>query len=335
VIVAGTGAGEPGVVHALAEALGWPVLADPRSGCRVPARTTVAAADAILRARPFEPQVVLRLGAPWASRVVNEWLGSCGAEQWLVDPHAAWRDPERTATRVVVADPTATCVALAAVGTAPAPPDWLGGWLAAEAAAQSAIANVLAEHPSSEPAVARRVLAAVPDGGAMVVSSSMPVRDVEWYGLPRTGARVLANRGANGIDGVVSSALGVAASGVPTLALVGDLALVHDVGALALAARRPDLPYTVVVVDNDGGGIFSFLPQASSLPAERFEELFGTPHGLDLAAVAAGFGLPVVDLEAALSAPPAGVSLAVVRTDRAENVAVHAALHHAVAQSIM
>jgi 2-succinyl-5-enolpyruvyl-6-hydroxy-3-cyclohexene-1-carboxylate synthase len=336
VIVAGGGAGDAAAVHVLADALRWPVLADPRSGCRIPSRATVAAADAILRARTrtFQPEFVLRVGGPWASKVVNQWLGECGAEQWLVDPAGQWRDPERVASRVVG-------------GVVPgkaAPAGWLDEWADAEAAAQAAFDRVLARHPEpTEPGLARTLLASVPDGSALVVSSSMPVRDVEWYGRPRDGVRVFANRGANGIDGVLSTALGVAAAASapdsPTFALVGDLAFVHDVGALALAARRPDLACTFVVVDNDGGGIFSFLPQAGALAPERFEALFGTPHGLDLAAVASGFGLPVVPLDEALAdaLAPAGAPgprLVHVRTDRAANVAVHDELHAAVAAAL-
>ncbi|HZQ28660.1 MAG TPA: 2-succinyl-5-enolpyruvyl-6-hydroxy-3-cyclohexene-1-carboxylic-acid synthase [Acidimicrobiales bacterium] len=327
VLVAGGGAGDPAAVSGLAEALGWPLLADPRSGCRVPSRATVAAADGILRTRSFQPDIVVRFGGPWASKVVNQWLGGCGAEQWLVDPHGRWRDPERVVSRVVG-------------GVVPgkaAPAGWLDEWAAAEDAAQAAFDRVLARHPEpTEPGLARTLLASVPDGSAVVVSSSMPVRDVEWYARPRDGVRVLANRGANGIDGVLSTALGVAAgAGGPTFALVGDLAFVHDVGALGLAARRPDLACTFVVVDNDGGGIFSFLPQARALAAERFEALFGTPHGLDLAAVAGGFGLPVVPLDEALAAAASpGPRVVHVRTDRAANVAVHDELHAAVAAAL-
>jgi 2-succinyl-5-enolpyruvyl-6-hydroxy-3-cyclohexene-1-carboxylate synthase len=245
----------------------------------------------------------------------------------LVDPARRWRDPERAASVVVDA---------VAPGKA-APAEWLQEWAGAEAAAQHAIDAVLARHPEpTEPGIARRLLDEVPGGAHVVVSSSMPVRDLEWYGRPRSGVAVHANRGANGIDGVLSTALGVAAAGdgSPTFALVGDLAFVHDVGALALAARRPDLPCTFVVVDNDGGGIFSFLAQASALPGDRFEALFGTPHGLDLTAVATGFGLPVTSLDDALAHPPRRPTVVHMRTDRAANVAVHDELHAAVARAV-
>lgn len=348
VVVAGGGAGDPAAVHDLAAALGWPVLADPRSGCRLPDATTVAAADALLRVPAFaashRPDVVLRLGAPWASRVVGEWLAGLDVPQYLVDPHGACLDPGRSATTVVGADPTALAAQVAAApAVRPAPPDWLAGWAAAEAAAQAAFDEVVAARPGpTEPAVARAVVDAVAPGGALVVSSSMPVRDVEWYGRPRSGLRVLSNRGANGIDGVVSTALGVAVAGPgPTVALVGDLAFLHDTNALLVpAGAAAAVDATVVVVDNDGGGIFSFLPQAAALAPDRFERLLGTPHGLDLCAVARAHGVDAVEatsvdeVAAAVAAPPSGVWVVVVRTDRSANVAVHDEVHRAVAAAV-
>jgi 2-succinyl-5-enolpyruvyl-6-hydroxy-3-cyclohexene-1-carboxylate synthase len=348
VIVAGAGAGDPAAVHGLAEALGWPVLADPRSGARLPRRTTVAAADALARVPAFadrnRPEVVLRLGAPWASRVLGEWLQDVPTV--LVDPDRAWLDPDRTAEVVAACDHTLLCraVADAARAGAPAPTEWLDAWAAAEAAAQAAFDDVLAGHDEpTEPGVARALYAALPDAASLVVSSSMPVRDVEWYAAPRSGLRVLANRGANGIDGVGSTALGVAAaagtaSAAPTVGLLGDLAVLHDVNALLIR----DVPCTLVIVDNDGGGIFSFLPQRRTLDATRFERLFGTPHGLDLAAIARAYGAEVVpvakaaELPAAVAdpQPAAGVRVVHVRTDRAANVAVHDELHAAVAAAI-
>jgi 2-succinyl-5-enolpyruvyl-6-hydroxy-3-cyclohexene-1-carboxylate synthase len=215
-------------------------------------------------------------------------------------------------------------------------------WARAEAAAQSAIDAALGGHPEpTEPGVARAVAAAVPDGGTLMVSASMPVRDVEWYAAPRTGLRVVANRGANGIDGVVSTALGIGAAepGRPTVALLGDLAFLHDAGGL-LHADRLDCDCTLVVVDNDGGGIFSFLPQAQALGADTFDRLFGTPHGLDLAVVARAYGLAVHEVDKAADVVPAirpgrGVRVVVVRTDRSANVAMHEELQAAVASSML
>ena len=347
VVMAGAGAGDPAAVGALAAALGWPLLADPRSGCRVPGPSTVAAADALLRVPPFvaaaRPDLVLRLGAPWASRVMGEWLAALDVPQYLVDPHGAWLDPGRSATTVVGADPTLLATAVVAAAPRPAPVEWRLRWSGAESAAQAALDAALAEGPElTEPGIARAVVGALPAGATLFASSSMPVRDVEWYGRPRSGLRVLSNRGANGIDGVVSTAFGAAvAGGAHTVALVGDLAFLHDTNALLVPpATAGGVDATVVVVDNDGGGIFSFLPQASALPPERFERLLGTPHGLDLCAVARAHGVEATEVRsvgevaAAAAAAPAGVRVVVARTDRTANVAVHDALHRAVAAAV-
>jgi 2-succinyl-5-enolpyruvyl-6-hydroxy-3-cyclohexene-1-carboxylate synthase len=323
------------------------VLADPRSGCRLPAPATVATFDDLIRHERFAadhtPTVVLRLGRPPASKVLATWLAGSGATQVQVDATGAWIDPEHTATAVVEADPTWLCERLAhdlrgATGT-----PWAARWARAEGRAQAAIRQVLAAHSEpTEPGVARATMAAVPEGGCLVVASSMPVRDVEWYAAPRDGVRVMANRGANGIDGVVSTAVGVAVgSGAPAALLVGDVAFLHDTnGLLGAAQRGADL--TVVVVDNDGGGIFSFLPQASTVPEATFERLFGTPHGVDPLVLAAAHGLSGVEVGQAAEVGPVvaaslregGVRLVRVRTDRAANVKVHDELHRAVAAAL-
>jgi 2-succinyl-5-enolpyruvyl-6-hydroxy-3-cyclohexene-1-carboxylate synthase len=330
VLVAGGGVRRPDAVLALADRLGWPVLADPRSGCRVPGQ--VAAFDALLRVPGFaeehRPDVVVRLGSPPASKVLAAWSG---AHEIAVAP--TWIDPDHRAATVVLGDPSAWCDAV--VGEQ-APDGWASSWRDADAAAQRAIDDALAAHAAvTEPFVARTVAAAATQ---LVVASSMPVRDVEWYAPPGTGCTAFANRGANGIDGVVSTAVGVAlGSGRPVTALVGDVAFLHDANALlGLADRGVDV--TVVVVDNRGGGIFSFLPQATALPPERFELLFGTPHDVDLAALAGAHGLPVTtvtapaDLRGALAG--SGPRVVLVPTDRAANVAVHEAVHAAVAASV-
>ena len=161
----------------------------------------------------------------------------------------------------------------------------------------------------------------------------MPIRDVEWFSSRRDGLTVVSNRGANGIDGVVSTAVGVALSGIPTALLIGDVAFLHDTnGLLGLDARGVDL--CIVVVDNDGGGIFSFLPQASALEPAQFEQLFGTPHGVDLAMLAHAHGLPVLEasddltvgLAVEASLATGGVHIVLARSDRTDNVALHDAL---------
>lgn len=351
VIVAGGGIDDPEPVLALARTLAWPVVADPRSGCRQPDPVVVAHADAILRsalAPALAPEVVLRLGTPPASKVLGQWAaGATSAVQVVVDADGEWADPERVADVVVAADPSATATALGdALTRAKVPPAaepaWLARWRSADDASATAVAEVLAGQATlTEPAIARAALAGAPDGATVVVSSSMPVRDVEWYGAPRTGVRVRANRGANGIDGVVSTAVGVALAVGPVVALVGDVAFLHDTNALLGLAGRP-LDLVVIVVDNDGGGIFSFLPQADQLAGEPFEQLFGTPHGVDVTALARAHGVPATvvadgdELAAALQSGLAagGAHVVVVRTDRAANVAVHRAIHDRVAEAL-
>jgi 2-succinyl-5-enolpyruvyl-6-hydroxy-3-cyclohexene-1-carboxylate synthase len=354
-VVAGAGAGDPSAVHALARVGGWPVFAEPRSGCRIPRPTTVAHADSILRHRGFasmhRPEIVLCIGAPPASKVVAQWLAEvaeAGAPHVAIAPAGVWWDPERTASVVAHADASVVCKQLTlALGDHPAPRRWLEEWQQADELAGSAIDALLARQSSpTEPRTARDLVAALPEGAALVVSSSMPVRDVEWFAAPRAGLSVYANRGANGIDGVLSTAVGVAlarrdgANGV-TAALVGDIAFLHDSNAL-IGLRHRDVDLVVVVVDNDGGGIFSFLPQASGLPADQFELLFGTPHGVRAEDVAAAHGIESVAVEDAAALAPAvasaveagGAWLLVVRTDRAANVKVHDDLHAAVARAL-
>jgi len=361
-IVAGAGAGRPEVVRRLAAALGWPVLADPRSGARIPGDAgspTIAAADALLRVEAFadghRPEIVLRLGAPWASKVLASWLSSCaatGCVQVQVDPHWAWRDPGREADVLIAADPDHLLEALllrVPGGAGPgrsawaAPSSWSAAWDEAEATAQAAITGVLARHgEATEPGVARALFAWSPPGSTIVASSSMPVRDLEWFAAARSDPpRVLSNRGANGIDGVASTALGVAAAaagtGGPVVGLLGDLAFLHDSTALYRGRREPAIPAVLVVVDNAGGGIFSFLPQASELDEALFERLYGTPQRIDVADLARAAGCDTIEvvagakigaqLDAALGyAARRGPSVVVVRTDRKTNMALHSEL---------
>src|SRR5215207_1270953 len=334
-IVAGWGSDAPAAaVDRVAAAAGWPVLADPISGLRQGPHA-VSTYEALLRSPGFaerhRPDLVLRLGAAPTSKPLSRWLGPDVA-QLLVDPDAAWLDPSRGVAERIAVDAGPLLDALARALT-PAPERdgaWTQAWRAAEETARAALDDLLDGWETLfEGRVARDTVAAIPDGATLVVASSMPVRDVEAFARPRAGVRFLANRGVNGIDGFVSTALGAAAaSDGPTVALLGDLCLLHDANGLAGAARR-GLDATFVVLDNDGGGIFSFLPQAE-LP-EHFELLFGTPHRIDLAALAAIHGLPAVRVEKAGEVVPAvdaaiaggGVRLVIVPTDRADNVTRH------------
>lgn len=356
-IVVGARGPSPTSVQLLSDHTGWPVLADPLSGCRRPG--TIAAADALLRTdlvRGWRPDVVLRLGAPWASRVLNEWLGELDCPQVLVQRWPEFAAPDRRQAYEVFGEADEFCRSLAA-GAVRGAGEWAHRWLSVESSAQSAIEAALAgsgpepgELSHSEPALARNLMRSLHPGTALFVSSSMPVRDLEWWSAPRVGVEVFANRGANGIDGVLGTAIGVAVeraalaggadeAGAKTVALVGDLAFLYDAGALLWAADR-DICLDIVVADNDGGGIFDFLPQARAQPAERFERLWGTPHGLDLGRLASAYGvearrLPdLSDVEEVAAAGRRGVRVWVAPFARHQNIAVHKVLQGAVAEAV-
>ena len=331
----------------LAETLGWPIIADPRSGTRVPNKLVVAGADAILRDEDFSkrlrPDVVLRFGTLPASKVVNSWLSGSGANQVVITTTPSLTDPDRQCSLHIVSDIDELCAGLVSVHSKESIRNrslsWLDKWIAAEDSAQKAINAALADEPGlTEPGVARAIYALVPEASHLVVSSSMPIRDVEWFGAPRNGLRVHANRGANGIDGVVSTAVGVAlATRQPTTLLIGDIALLHDVnGLINLASRKIDL--RIVVIDNNGGGIFSFLPQAQALDEAKFEKIFGTPHDANIKMLAQAHQINtheltnISDLAEVLS--QRGPWLARVVTDRQENVKVHERINQMVASNL-
>jgi 2-succinyl-5-enolpyruvyl-6-hydroxy-3-cyclohexene-1-carboxylate synthase len=332
VVVGGRHGLDSARIEAFAARVGWPVLADPPSGCRALAQA-VSAFDSMLRhpefARAHAPQVVVRFGRPPASKVLTQWIVASGAPVLQVGGPGVI-DPDRNVVRCCSLDDLAPLTG--AVDT-----PWLARWRHANERAESAITAALGsgDAPLTEPAVARLVASWLPADGELVVSSSMPVRDLEWFGGPT--ARAHSNRGANGIDGVMSTALGRALGGRTTAVLVGDIAFVHDSNALtALPSRAVDL--RIVVVDNGGGGIFSFLPQASALPTGRFEQLFGTPHGTDVEQLARAHGVRACtvstsdELLEALDQP--GPSVVRVVTDRTANVAEHARLNAAVAAAL-
>jgi len=316
-----------------AQRAGYPLFADPLSGARHGA-TAIATYDLLLRSDAVTaatpPELVLRVGDLPTSKALRRWLCGLGdVEQIVLDPEAAWQDPDAVARTVIAADPAAT---LDAWGP-PAAPDlsWLERWQGADSSVAAAIDAELDDAGGlNEPLVARRLGERLAPDTTLVVASSMPIRDVEeFFPTGRELPRVLANRGANGIDGTVSTAFGVAAAGYgSTVLLIGDVALAHDLGGL-LAARRLDLALTIVLINNDGGGIFSFLPVASQVDA--FEEHVATPHGLDFAHAAALYGcgyVPVADtaaLDAALdsSIRDRGTTIIEVRTDRGANLALH------------
>jgi 2-succinyl-5-enolpyruvyl-6-hydroxy-3-cyclohexene-1-carboxylate synthase len=340
-VVAGPPVHDEVVLASYLDQLGWPVLLDPR--VPLPAAAGVSRFDSLLRVSAFadavEPDVVIRLGGMPASKALGTWLDSLDAFQVGIDAWGRRFDPGGSLDALVCALPERVLGSLwNAVGAA-GPADYRAAWADAEILADKALAEALADDRLIEPAVSRVVTeAAVQRELELVVASSMPIRDVEWFGV--RGKRIHANRGANGIDGVVSTTVGVALGRHrPTVGLLGDLAFLHDTNGLLLLGAHPDLDCTLVVVDNDGGGIFHFLPQRSVLPEPGFEELFGTPHRLDLVAVALAHGVRaerverIDDLRRVLS-ESWGPRVVVVPTDRTANVTEHERLNRAVAAAV-
>ena len=328
----------------LARAAGMPILAEPTSQLRCGPHDrshVIASYDLLLRDERFReesrPDLVLRFGEMPTSKPLRAWLSDSGADQIVVDPAAGWNEPTRRAAALLRADPVRAAAGWAERldGERPAPSLWLD----AERAARAAIEAELSTAPApTEPGLQQALAAAYADGELVYTSSSMPIRDQEAF-LPSTAtdALFLSNRGANGIDGLTSSGIGAAdASGRPTTILTGDLGLLHDVGGLA-ALRDVETPVRIVVIDNDGGGIFHFLPQEQALAGEEFEALLGTPRGVDAGRAAALFDLPhrrVESLDALGDALAAGTGLISVPVDRRTNVELHRRLAERVGAAI-
>src|SRR3954468_6289246 len=329
-------------VTRLASACGWPVLADATSGVRFGPHDrshVIAHYDVLLRSEGWaaghRPGLVMRIGDTPTSKPLRAWL--TGAPQLVVDPHATWHEPTRTAETIVQAAPAALCEALAErlerAGFHPEQ-DWLGGGREADALVPPALA---ATPDPFEPKVLAAVAGAAPDGATLWVASSMPIRDAESF-LPSGDKplRVLANRGANGIDGTVASAAGAAiAAGERAYLVTGELALLHDVGGL-LAAARLGAQLTIVCLNNGGGGIFDFLPVAEAADPELYERHIATPAGVDLERVAALAGLrhTLVTSADGVAAAAASPGFVQGRTDRAENVRLHLELFARVAEQL-
>ena len=323
-------------IAAFAAARGWPLIAEPHSNARR-GPAAITGTDAVLRDQTFVeahlPDLVVVCGRLGLSRATLGWLATQSCDVVVVDAYGGWWDPTRSAATLVAADQAA----LADVAGEPADSAWLHEWRAAGAAATTAIDAVLDETADlTEPRVARDLVAALPADALLTVASSMPIRDLDLTMQPRDGLRIVANRGVSGIDGFVSTAVGAAAGHPgPAWALAGDLSLLHDINGL-LADPMPDL--SLVVVNNDGGGIFSLLPQAAD--DEVFERIFGTPHGGDLAQLVSGYGgnhrrlRSVEDLTDALAEPPKGVRVMEIRTDRRDNARLHRALTEQAAAAV-
>ena len=346
---------------AASEALGWPLLADPMSGARR-GEAAVAHYDALLREPRFaashRPEVVIRVGDLPVSKPLRTWLaGLTEARQIALDPERALQDPAGVVSLALSAEPATTLGAFARLleaSSAPLAaadpeqadqdPDWLGSWRTADELAAEAILGVLGANGCCEPAVAAELGVLLPKEATLFVASSMPVRDIETFWPVRPDPpKVLCNRGANGIDGTVSSALGAAAAKRgPVVLLIGDVALAYDISGL-LAAERLGLKLTIVLLNNEGGGIFDFLPVSGVASAQAaYTQHIATPTGLDFAKAASLYGLShetaaeVTGLRAALERALAarGSGVVEVKSERAANVELHRCVWDAVAGAL-
>ena len=346
----------PEALALFAASTGYPILADPLSGLRTgdhDRSLVIARADQLVRQGAWieahRPELVIRTGAMPTSKPIAELLARTRPELVVLDGGSGWRESTLIPATFVHADPAATLRALTARRPGWAGDSaWAADWLLADRTAVDAMDAWLAalEEPF-EGAPFPALAAALPNGSTLWAGNSMPVRDMDgWLPSTERSITVRSNRGANGIDGVVSTALGSAATaGGPVALVVGDVSFLHDMNAL-VAAKLHGLSATIVLVNNDGGGIFSFLPQASAaipgagLP-DRYEELFGTPHGIDVAPIVTALGGEHVlvgpdDLRAQVerSVGCAGVQVLELRTDRARNVALHREVAAVVAAAI-
>jgi 2-succinyl-5-enolpyruvyl-6-hydroxy-3-cyclohexene-1-carboxylate synthase len=342
VVVAGTSTWmPPGATMFLAEHLGWPVVAEPTSNVRRPGHA-LSAGQALAGSAAWigahRPEVVLQVGAMPTTRATQRLVAR--AERLVVvDTHHLEPDPHHRASLRIHADPERLAEALQTIE--PARQEWIDEWRLADTAARRTIDELLdrTEAPT-ELQIARDLAAAIPSRGTLFVGNSMPVRDLDYAMAPRHSLEVLANRGASGIDGLVSTALGIASAGPrssgpgPTVALIGDLSFLHDAGALLWNARR-GANLTIVVPNNGGGQIFSFLGQRD-LP--ELTPLFTTPHDVNLEELCAAAGARHARVEEAWAFGPAlehaitrgGLQVVEVVVDPDRNRAQHTQVQDAV-----
>jgi 2-succinyl-5-enolpyruvyl-6-hydroxy-3-cyclohexene-1-carboxylate synthase len=351
VLIAGRHELQDGLGHAASQfcaAAGWPLVADPLSGARR-GPAAIGHYDALLRDQAFrtanKPDVVIRVGDLPTSKPLRGWLADMPlSTQVSIDPQGAFQDPDSVISHSLALEPVDALQALTASASA-SETGWLETWQSADRLAAQAIIGTLGDG-LSEPAVAAELGVLLPERATLFVASSMPVRDIESFWPVRPDPpRVLCNRGANGIDGIVSSALGAGAhSDDPVVLLIGDVALAHDIGGL-LACSRCEVSLTIVLINNSGGGIFDFLPVSRSqiaLKDDLYSRHIATPPGLDFATAAALYGLEherVHDthafrgaLERSLTTD--GSRIIEVLTERQENVAIHNRIWQAVSRAI-
>ena len=279
--------------------LGWPVIAeDPLSFPDAVAHASIFLTSQEIRSTLI-PQSVLVIGRTTLSRSINAFIKSSPI-QYVVDPRTATVDTDRQADRVFTSLPDLQGVIQS--------DDWIATWNKVAERTKKLVASL---DGWNEAVIARTIAAAIPNDTAFFVSSSRPIRDLEGFALPRGGVVTYANRGLAGIDGNISTALGIAYAHKSTIAVLGDLSFLYDLTGLI---NKEEINCRFVVINNDGGGIFSTLPQRGSY---GFETVFGTPHGLNPAEIAKSMGIAakqissIKELEAEIKAPVSGISVVV------------------------
>jgi 2-succinyl-5-enolpyruvyl-6-hydroxy-3-cyclohexene-1-carboxylate synthase len=334
---------EASVVSSFAAGLGWPVLADVTSGLRLrpAAFPRIAYYDQMLLsggcADALAPDVVLHIGGRLTSKRTQQFLESHRGDLYIhVSAKPDRQDPGHLVGLHAQSDPSNFCATLSPLLSGGTHEDWAGEWSQGEEGIGAMIESRLSADPAiNEPAVARSVSRNLPAGHGLYLANSMPIRDMDMYGFPEGHAlAVTANRGASGIDGTLACAAGYATGlGAPLTVVAGDLACLHDLNSLALLA---DVPVTLVIINNDGGGIFSFLPVAEH--EDVFETHFGTPHGYRFENVAAMYDIAYrcedsqAGFDEAYGEAVASdrASIIEIRTDRAANFQLHRELDDAI-----
>ncbi|WP_100331919.1 2-succinyl-5-enolpyruvyl-6-hydroxy-3-cyclohexene-1-carboxylic-acid synthase [Bacillus xiapuensis] len=330
--------GFPDAVLRLAETLGYPIMADPLSGLRsLPtcAHMIVDSYDAILRSDKIKKEaafdVVLRFGAMPVSKALTQYLKTHHLKDHLViDGGGGWRDPIGAVSHMINCEESEFCRMLTKhLGAKKEKSDWLIQWLNVNKAAKTKMKEVQNHEEMDEGRLFYEVLQQLPDSSSLFVGNSMPIRDLDSFLFAgERKVRLYANRGANGIDGLVSTALGAAAADQPLYLILGDLSFFHDVNGL-LAAKLNGIKMTIIILNNNGGGIFSYLPQANQ--PKHFERLFGTPPDLDFSYAAQLYGAEyrkITDVESlaeAMTAAESAEGLFIIEavTDREKNVIAH------------
>jgi 2-succinyl-5-enolpyruvyl-6-hydroxy-3-cyclohexene-1-carboxylate synthase len=324
----------------VAAAAGWPVVAEPvRQAAALSGGASVLRCGALLLSTgdlpdALRPDAVVVIGRPTLSRGVRGLMGR--APVYGIGDHPQWTDPQYVAQHVrgwLDLDDLSQVDGIE--------PDWLSAWRQADAGATTVVDKLLGEEDwPTGLAVAQELVEALPAGATLFLGSSNPIRDVDLVAEPRADIDVYANRGVAGIDGNVSTSVGVslASQGKPGYALLGDLTFLHDLNGLVIGPAEPRPDLTVVVLNDDGGGIFSLLEQGAAEHSHSFERVFGTPVHAELAALCAGYHVPHVhatnraELRAAL-APKPGLRVVEVRTDRSRLRDLHARLRAAVTEA--